>query len=108
MTYDLEYLEKVRREKQSKILSQAIEKYGVEHQINMAIEEMSELIDVLCKHRRGRATFQEIAEEIADVIIMTKQLRKMLEDVSGSNIVDKKIKFKVDRLERRIKNGDFS
>ena len=102
MTYDLEYLEKVRREKQSKILSQAIEKYGVENQINMAIEEMSELIDVLCKHRRGRAGVEEIAEEVADVSIMTEQLTMIINDLSATNTVDEKIKFKLDRLERRI------
>ena len=94
MTYDLDYLEK--------ILSQAIEKYGVENQINMAIEEMSELIDVLCKHRRGRVGVEEIAEEVADVTIMTEQLRMIINDLSATNTVDEKIKFKLDRLERRI------
>ena len=94
MTYDLDYLEK--------ILSQAIEKYGVENQIDMAIEEMSELIDVLCKHRRGRARVEEIAEEVADVTIMTEQLRMIINDLSATNTVDEKIKFKLDRLERRI------
>lgn len=45
----------------------ALEAFGAEAQMVMAIEEMSELTKELCKHRRGCDNVEAIAEEIADV-----------------------------------------
>jgi NTP pyrophosphatase (non-canonical NTP hydrolase) len=57
---------------QKEIIAQIVKKYGDEKQIEQAIEEMSELIQALCKHKRGRP--HNITEEIADVKIMLQQL----------------------------------
>ena len=59
----------------------AIEKWGADTQTDMLIEEMSELTKALLKRRRkqnGRTDYDEpekndVAEEIADVIIMSVQ-----------------------------------
>ena len=52
----------------------AIETFGKEAQLIMAMEEMSELIQALSKNMRGAENTDIIAEEIADVEIMILQL----------------------------------
>lgn len=51
-----------------------IEKYGAEHQLDMCIEEMSELTKEICKHKRGADNHNEIVEELCDVYITLEQL----------------------------------
>lgn len=51
----------------------AIERYGERNQEEVAIEELSELIQAICHKHRGRDN--NIAEEIADVEIMLAQLK---------------------------------
>lgn len=48
--------------------------FGREAQKAMAMEECSELINALCKEKRGRVTDKDIITEIADVQIMCNQL----------------------------------
>ena len=55
------------------VFDKAIEKYGAEAQLNVLFEEMSELQNAICKYKRGRATVEQIAEEIADVSNMLVQ-----------------------------------
>jgi NTP pyrophosphatase (non-canonical NTP hydrolase) len=59
-----------------------IQKYGLQAQQDIAIEEMSELTKAIIKYRRketaNKATtldIDDIAEEIADVEIMMEQLK---------------------------------
>ena len=65
----------------TELLTRAIRVYGEPAQIDMAIEEMSELTKALCKVKRahgGPETTEAIGnviEEIADVQIMLDQLR---------------------------------
>lgn len=56
------------------ILKQAINTYGVDMQLNVAIEELSELIKELCKYKRGDGSDMHIAEEMADVKIILEEL----------------------------------
>ena len=55
------------------LFKQAIERYGERNQEEVAIEELSELIQAICHKHRGRDN--NIAEEIADVEIMLAQLK---------------------------------
>ena len=73
-----------------KIMSRAIATYGAQAQIDKAIEEMSELIKIMR---------DAVAEEIADVMIMLKQLR-MIYDCDGK-ILDYQ-DDKLRRLEKRL------
>lgn len=56
------------------ILDEAIQTYGTESQLNMAVEECSEFIDAIMKFRRGRVGVQEVVTEIADVMIVMEQM----------------------------------
>ena len=84
------------------ICREALEAFGAEAQMVMAIEEMSELTKELCKHRRGRDNVEAIAEEIADVEIMLRQM-VMLFDFAGQ--VETFRRYKLERLAERIKEA---
>ncbi len=81
------------------VYSDAIIKYGEEHQINIAQEEMAELIVALSHYQRGRASIQDVASELADVQIMLEQMKIIF----GAVIFNQKHKLKIDRLRLRIK-----
>lgn len=81
------------------ILSEAVAKWGVDAQTDMAIEEMGELIVAINHYRRGReGGIDNVQEEIADVIIAMNQMKMMY----GSDAVDAIIERKLNRLERRL------
>ena len=85
------------------ILQKAIETYGVESQVDVCIEEMSELTKALIKDRRSYGNSHEawknVAEEIADVKIMLEQLEMIFE---CKEKVQEQIEFKVNRLGERL------
>lgn len=73
--------------------------YGKEHQVLIAIEEMSELTKELCKYFRRYDRKKEIIEEVADAQIMLEQL---IELFSINNEVDRMIDYKLNRQIRRM------
>lgn len=83
----------------------AIDKWGKQFQINMAIEECSELITKLIKRKRSvnGATDEEICDEIADVEIMMGQLRLIFD----SSLIDKRKKYKINRLLRLLDGNGY-
>ena len=75
--------------------------YGIDSQVLIAIEEMSELTKELCKHVRKYHRTREIAEEIADVSIMIEQLISLFGVESQvSEIIDFKLNRQLDRIEK--------
>ena len=62
---------------EEKIYKRALEKWGVETQIKMCIEELAELIQTLIKYGRkiNGSNKNDIAEEIADVELMIEQMK---------------------------------
>lgn len=86
-------------EKDEKVICKmALDAFGPESQINMAIEECAELINALCKFRRQRVGPIDIVTEVADVQIMCEQLAYMF----GEETVADERKRKIERLEKRI------
>ena len=87
------------------IYNQAIEHYGVNSQIDIAIEEMSELTKALLKHRRygTEDTYKDIRDELADVEICLQYIRLIY------SIDDKSLEFiknsKLDRLKKRMEES---
>ena len=75
------------------ILKLAIETFGAEAQKRQAQEELSELVVALSHEIRGRKS-QNVAEEIADVLIMMQQL--ILIYNNGEDVA----RFKKEKLER--------
>lgn len=83
------------------VLMEAIQHYGSDHQLNVAIEEMAELTKEICKRKRMANNRNEIIEEMADVLIMLEQL-KLIFNISSIEL-EEQINFKIDRLQERMK-----
>lgn len=74
--------------------------YGKEHQVMIAIEEMSELVKELSKEYRGYENIEAIIEEMADVYICLEQLQ-IIFGISDSDLdteIDKKMNRNMKRM----------
>lgn len=82
-----------------------IDVWGVDAQIKMCIEEMSELTKEFCKYyRKGEMNCDKelkdhICEEIADVQNMIDQMQLIF----GEEQVEKIRQYKIERTEKRLK-----
>ena len=84
-------------------IKQIAEHYGFSNQSNMLIEESAEYTQAVCKLRRGNPeAYENIKEELADVIIVAKQLRYLL----GADQIDKIIDSKLNRQIERMKSDE--
>ena len=93
---------------EGEVLRKCIKTYGISAQIDLAIEEMSELTKALLKERRAvrkndteayNLSLVNITEEMADVIIMLTQLTLIFKNQEK---VEKFIKFKLKREKLRL------
>jgi NTP pyrophosphatase (non-canonical NTP hydrolase) len=82
------------------LYKRALDLWGEEAQIKMAIEECAELIVKLAKLGRNKngSTEADVAEEVADVEIMLSQLRLIF----GNDAVELAKKRKLERLLNRV------
>jgi len=97
----------MRISKERKLYQRAISAWDKQLQMQVAIEEMSELTHVLCKALRDRSTVgkeKKIAEEIADVEIMLGQLKEMSPTIRSLSATHKKVKL--DRLEKMLEGSE--
>ena len=80
--------------------------YGLESQLNILQEELSELIQAVSKYRRGDPS--HILEEIADVEIMLDQVKYLLGNPEIPRVVvEKFIKIiREDKIKRQLKRID--
>lgn len=93
----------MRYDRREEIEERAIRTYGIPSQIDMCIEEMSELTKAILKHRRAcknadgyDETHDNVIEEMADVQIMLDQMRMIFGDTSSQE------EYKLNRLWARM------
>lgn len=84
-------------------LKNAVDVFGEQPQLIMAMEEMAELIQAISKYIRGKSNEENIAEEIADVEIMLAQLRYIF---NNSSKVDFYCTHKINKLQDLIAKKD--
>lgn len=84
---------------QTAICREALDQYGLRAQTMMVFEEMAELQKELCKRSRGADNKANIAEEIADVLIMLEQ---MILAYNCAGMVQVQIGEKLRRLKKRL------
>ncbi|WP_298845531.1 MazG nucleotide pyrophosphohydrolase domain-containing protein [uncultured Clostridium sp.] len=63
----------------------------------MCIEECSELIQALCKYKRGRQ--HNVEEEMADVFIMMTQMRLVFNQIEIQRIINLKVNTLKDKIQ---------
>lgn len=81
------------------VYKMALKKWGYESQRGMLFEEMGELMQVLNKYDRNKATIAEVHDELADVEIMLGQMGI----VYGREAIHRRKIEKINRLEKLLK-----
>lgn len=87
-------------QKEVDIYEQAIKTYGFNAQRLMLIEEIGELLNAMAKLPRGRATSDDVIEELVDVAIMVNQMAVFY----GWSKFQTKWGTKLLRLQERLNN----
>ena len=85
------------------VYKQASDKWGEKAQIIVAIEEMAELTQALTKYLRTDQLCDNIAEELADVEIMTEQLRLIFDKLKYD--IDRHKEAKIFRLQKKLESA---
>ena len=78
----------------------AIEKYGIDHEKDILMEEMAELQKEIIKERRGFGRREDVIDELADVYICLGHLIYYYGDITEA------VKRKKERLRRKIELND--
>ena len=81
-------------------LKKAIDTFGVDMQLNVAVEEFAELTKEICKHKRGSDNVSNIIEEMADCYIMLEQIKMILG--LGNSVIEDAMIIKIQRLKNRL------
>ena len=86
------------------VYSDALDVFGGDTQLIVAVEELSECQKEICKVLRGDGDLEHLAEEVADATIMLEQVRIMF-DINDSTC--RHMDAKIERLKKRIeaRNG---
>ena len=81
-----------------------LDHYGPPKQMSQTIEECGELIVALRHFERGKATYDDVIGEIADVIIMCEQMRFAFGQEKVNETIDRKLSR---QMERAIKGASL-
>jgi NTP pyrophosphatase (non-canonical NTP hydrolase) len=81
----------------------ALEKWGEEPQLDMLIEECSELITAIQHYRRHRVDKSAVRTELADVLIMVFQAARIF----GIDPTIEAIEHKAERTRSKVLFGDI-
>lgn len=85
------------------IIEEVVARCGKDHQLVIAIEELSELQKELTKEYRGKGNRDNILEELADVIIILKEIIYIEEFTHDEIFIE--IQKKLRRTEERLNDG---
>lgn len=81
------------------LYARALTEFGAAQQRLMLIEEIGELLNAFAKLPRGRATEEDVLEELADVSIMIEQMALLYGGLTHYNLVRRQ---KLKRLKERL------
>lgn len=109
------------KEYNDQILTDCIKTYGADAQVDMCLEEMSELTKALLKYRRKMAlnknqkvnpisgnvdltkARKDIIDELADVKIMCRQMEMIFH---AEKEVEERVDFKINRQVQRLEKNN--
>ena len=92
----------------SYVVKKSIEHYGKDVQSTVCMEECAELIQAISKEKRGKSDKENLAEEMADVLIcieMLKQIYNITEDEIYSWVINKKERT-IERIKKDVQSTD--
>ena len=93
-------MNKINYEERAKVYTDALSTFGANHQLIVALEELSEVQKEICKALRGQRNSMHLAEEVADATIMLEQVRQMFNiNEPVCEIMDQKIERLAYRVE---------
>jgi NTP pyrophosphatase (non-canonical NTP hydrolase) len=92
------------KDEKTKVLEKAIDTFGTDMQLNVAVEELAELTKEICKYKRGADNLLHIIEEMADCYIMLEQMKIIF--ALGSTVIADAASRKIERLERRLEEAE--
>ena len=86
------------------IIAKSIKHYGEEIQSTVCMEECAELIQAVSKAKRGKPDKNNMAEEIADVLICIEILKQIYDipDYSIENWIERKQERMLRRMEAQM------
>ena len=84
------------------LLARALAVWGADAQMALVQEECAELIAMISRRARLRCSDRDVADEVADVLIMATQARSII----GAAEVDAAIVRKLRRLEHRVTEAE--
>lgn len=92
---------------QKKQCSNIFKHYGAENQLEKLKEELNELYKAVAdfQENQSETNRNHLAEELADVEIMSKQIKSA---VAGDELVNQFVQYKLNRQLKRIKNENLS
>lgn len=92
-------MNKITYDERAEVYANALSIYGMEVQLVVALEELSECQKEICKALRGETNREHLIEEVADATIMLEQIRLMF-GINGE--VCEAMDAKVERLRGRM------
>lgn len=92
-------------EQEAVTLKRVVDRFGETSQLIVAVEECSELQKEITKYLRGKRHPKDIAEEIADVLIMIGQLQVIYPDVTDE-LIDFHINKKLNHINALCHEAD--
>lgn len=95
-------MNKIEQERRLRIYADALATFGIGAQLKKALEELTELSLEIHRATDDRLNLAGMAEELADVIIMTEQLVQIF---GVGELVCEVMDFKVARLQQRIEEA---
>jgi len=85
------------------VFAKAIETFGQDNQLFVAVEELGELISAISRVKRDRpGSLHNLLEEIADAKVVIRQLEIMFDYDGTCDII---FEDKVERLRKRLATG---
>jgi len=81
----------------------AIKLWGKELQFGMLSEECGELLTAINQWRRGRVDKSKVVEEMADVMIMIRQIMVTMKLKVDDKMLDEWITLKLKKMELQLK-----
>lgn len=92
-------MNKITYDERKAVYQEAIEKYGINHQLNKFDEELGEFLAEYGRMRNGEGDRDKFAEELGDLSIMLEQMRLVF---GVNDLVCEHMDMKINRLRKRL------